>query len=157
MPLTPRHLRVAPCFGAGPWRLKPYHVNIDDRTIEPHLVDAAYAMLPQLLPEPDGGTPAAAFVVVHRGRQALYVNAYAWVWDNVIHMRSAAGAEPFLGCPDDDPAHLVVLEQRFIGCIWELPPLEHERSAWVRHVFGADAPDVGAYLADTFAPGPVGP
>jgi hypothetical protein len=154
---TPRHLLVPPPRFVDGWWVKPYHVNIDDRPIEDELVDAAYEFLPRLLPAPDDATPAVAFAVVHRGRKAMYLNAYAWVWDNVLHCRTAAAAEAFLGCPDDDPTHFVELTRPFIGCIWELPPLEHERAAWVRHVFGTDTADLPAYLADTMAPGPVGP
>jgi hypothetical protein len=40
--------------------------------------------------------------------------------------------------------------------VWELAPLEHERSAWVRHVLTPDEPDLDAYVADQAAPGPVG-
>jgi len=41
----------------------------------------------RVLPEPDG-TPAATFNVVHRGGDgAAYLNAYSWVWDNVLHMQ----------------------------------------------------------------------
>lgn len=43
-----------------------------------------------------------------------------------------------------------------IGCIWELPPLEHERSSWVRHVFAPEKPDLASYLADLFPEGKVG-
>ncbi len=35
-------------------------------------------------------------------------------------------------------------------------PLEHERSAWVRHILQPDEPDLAAYLADQRPPGPAG-
>lgn len=43
-----------------------------------------------------------------------------------------------------------------IGCVWELAPLEHERSAWVRPGLMPASPDLDGYLADEVADGPVG-
>ena len=43
-----------------------------------------------------------------------------------------------------------------VGCVWELGVLEHERTAWIRHVLAPDRPDLAGYLADTRAEGPVG-
>ena len=44
----------------------------------------------------------------------------------------------------------------WIGCVWELPPLLHERDAWVRHMLTPDAPDLDAYLADSLPEGTTG-
>ena len=78
------------------------------------------------------------------------------MWDNVVEYHAAAAGQPFLGCPDGDPTHFMILDRPWIGCIWELPPFGHERSAWVRHVFGADIADLDAYLADVLPDGPTG-
>jgi hypothetical protein len=137
-------------------KVKVYHLNVEDRPIEPHVVAAALGAMPKLLAAPDATTPAAAFAIVHRGRGgAAYALAYSWVWDNVIEAHTAAAGVPFLGCPDEDPTHFVPLTNQWIGCVWELGPFEHERSAWVQHMLSGDA-SVTAYLADTCAPGPVG-
>ncbi len=81
--------------------------------------------------------------------------AYSWVWDNVLEYHTAAAGVPFLGCPDEDPTHFIELERPWIGCVWELAPLEHERAAWVKHLLSG-APDLAAYLADTCRPQPAG-
>ena len=84
-------------------QLKRYHIATIDADIEDRVQRAAYAQLPALLPEPDGETPAASFVVLHRGAgPAAYLCAYSWVWGNVIEYRTAAAGVPFLGCPDQD-------------------------------------------------------
>ncbi len=95
---------------------------------------------------------------MHRsaGDGSAYVNAYSWVWDNVLHMRGAAAAQPALDCPDDDMTHFMVLDRRWIGCVWELAPLVHERDAWVRHMLAPDQPDLDAYLADYLPDGTTG-
>ena len=74
-------------------QLKRYHIATIDADIEDRVQRAAYAQLPALLPEPDGETPAASFVVLHRGAgPAAYLCAYSWVWGNVIEYRTAAAA-----------------------------------------------------------------
>lgn len=136
--------------------VKRYHVTTDPGGIEPEVAKAAYGVLPELLPEADG-TPAAAFAVVHRaGDGSAYVGAYSWVWDNVLYFRAAAAAQPAVGCPDDDMTHFVVLDRRWIGCVWELAPMAHERSAWARHMLVPDKPDLDAYLADYLPDGTTG-
>jgi hypothetical protein len=140
---------------SGGRTIKRYHLNVDDRAIEPAIVEAATAFLPRLLPAADG-TPPASFAILHRGRSAAYLVAYSWVWDNVIECRSAAAAEQALGCPDLDPTHFVELTRPWVGCVWELAPFEHERSAWVRHMLEAEPADLAAYLRDTFPDGPAG-
>jgi hypothetical protein len=157
MPFNEKLLTALPPIEVAGRSIKCYHVTPDPAGIEPEVARAAYAVLPELLPEPDG-TPPAAFVVVHRsaGDGSAYVNAYSWVWDNVLHMRGAAAAQPALDCPDDDMTHFMVLDRRWIGCVWELAPLVHERDAWVRHMLAPDQPDLDAYLADYLPDGTTG-
>ncbi|TVZ05531.1 hypothetical protein EAS64_13450 [Trebonia kvetii] len=81
---------------------------------------------------------------------------YNWVWDNVLHMRGAAAAEAALGCTDEDPTHFMPLDRPWIGCVWELPPIQHERDAWVRHMLMPDVADLAGYLGDTMPEGTTG-
>jgi len=149
-------LTVLPPIEVAGRHIKRYHVTADPDGIAPEVAEAAYAMLPKLLPEPDG-TPPATFVVLHRGGDdGAYLNAYSWVWDNVLHFRGAAAGQPVLGCPDRDPTHFVAPDLPWIGCVWELPPILHERDAWVRHLLAPQVPDLAAYLADTLPEGTTG-
>jgi hypothetical protein len=156
MAFKEKFLRSRPPVEVAGRTVKRYHVTPGPDGMEPEVEQAALAFLPALLPEPDG-TPSATFAVIHRGGDgAAYVNAYSWVWDNVIHLRSAAAAQPALDCPDDDPTHFIVLDRPWIGCVWELPPIAHERDAWVRHMLLPDKPDLEAYLADSMPDGLTG-
>ncbi|MEV3860896.1 hypothetical protein AB0J38_42130 [Streptomyces sp. NPDC050095] len=149
-------LTVAPPLEKAERRVKRYHVTDDPLGIAPDVAEAAYAILPKLLPEPDG-TPPGTFTVLHQGGDGgVYLNAYSWVWDNVLHFRGAAAAQPALGCPDGDPTHFVLPESPWIGCVWELPPILHERDAWVRHLLAPDSPDLDAYVHDTLPEGTTG-
>ncbi|MGW1066621.1 hypothetical protein ACWD4F_19165 [Streptomyces aureus] len=150
-----KFLTVPPPIEVAGRRIKRYHVTADPAGIEPEIVRAAYATLPRLLPEPDG-TPPATFVVLHRGDDSTYLCAYSWVWDNVLHFRAAAAGQPVLGCPDRDPAHFTVTQLPWIGCVWELPPILHERDAWVRHLLAPEVPDLDAYMTDSLPEGTTG-
>jgi hypothetical protein len=156
MPFAPRFLRTPGLVKIAGRHIKRYHVNIDDRDIEPAIVNAACEFLPRLLPPEADATPPATAMVLHRGRDAAYLLAYSWVWDNVIECHTAAAGSPFLGCPDRDVTHFVELTKPWIGCIWELPALAHERSAWVRHMLSAEPANFAAYLADSLPEGPIG-
>ncbi|WP_377272809.1 hypothetical protein [Peterkaempfera sp. SMS 1(5)a] len=156
MAFTEKRLLVLPPVTVAGRRIKRYHVTADPRGIDPGVAEAAYAILPELLPEPDG-TPPVTFTVLHRGGDdGAYLNAYSWVWDNALHFAGAAAGQPFLGCPDDDPSHFVRVTVPLIGCVWEVVPILHERDAWVRHVLAPDRPDPDAYLADSVAEGTTG-
>jgi len=138
-------------------KVKRYHIVPVSAEIEDGVQKAAYDMLPRLLPAPDGEAPPASFVVLHRGSDiGAYLCAYSWVWGNVIECRTAAAGVPFLCCPDEDPERFAELARPWIGCVWELPPLGHERSAWVRHVLAPDEPDLPGYLADLLPEGKTG-
>src|SRR5882762_6223350 len=100
-----RYLSTLPLVETPDRRLKSYHVNVADREIEAAIVESASAYLPKLLPAADDETPAAGWVILHRGQVSSYLVAYSWVWDNVVECRAAVAASAFLGCPDDDPTN----------------------------------------------------
>ena len=153
MTFNEKYLRAAGTVRVGGRQVKRYHISIEPE-IEVGIQKAAAEFLPRLLPSPDDETPPASFVIVHRGAgSAAYLNAYSWVWGNVIECRTAAAGVPFLGCPDEDPEHFAELARPWIGCVWELAPLGHERAAWIRHVLSPAFPDLEAYLADVLPDG----
>jgi hypothetical protein len=138
-------------------QVKRYHIDRPGHEIEPEVAKAAYDLLPALLPVPDATTPPASWSVLHRGGDTgAYLVLYSWVWDNVVETRSLTAGQPALGCPDDDPAHFVELAKPWIGCVWELAVLEHERAAWVRHVLSPATPDLDGYLSDLHPQAPIG-
>ena len=137
-------------------QLKRYDVHLPDVEIEDDVRDAAEAFVACLLAELDEETPPAGFTVLHRNAQGAFLDAYSWVWTNVIECRTSAACVPFVGCDDEDPTRFKVLSRPWIGCVWELAPFEHERSAWVRHILEPDMPDLAGYLADNLPDGLAG-
>ena len=153
MTFTEKYLRAPGTVAVGGRQVKRYHISIAPE-IEETVLKAAAEYLPGLLPSADDETPPASFVIVHRGAgNAAYLNAYSWVWGNVIECRTAAAGVPFLGCPDEDLGNFAELTRPWIGCVWELAPLGHERAAWIRHVLRPGRPDLAGYLADVLPDG----
>jgi hypothetical protein len=138
---------------SGRW-VKRYHISADGGTVADPIQDAAYDFLPRLLPKPDDQTPPAGWSVLFKSSDVpAYLIAYSWTWANVVECHAAAAGLPELGCPDDNPEHFMALDRRWIGCVWELAPLGHERSAWIRHVLACEVPDLTGYLADVLPEG----
>jgi hypothetical protein len=136
--------------------IKRYHLHGQEDRIEPEVEHAAHAFLAELLPEADDETPPAGFAVLHRNRQGAFLDAFSWVWENVIECRTSAAGVRELGCDDTDPTHFKPLSRPWIGCVWELAPFGHERSAWVRHILQPAEPNLDLYLADTYPDGMCG-
>jgi|SRR5450755_528125 hypothetical protein len=156
MAFNEKFLRAPGVMQVAGRQVKRYHISTLDSEIEDGICEAAYHLLPRLLPEPDGETPPAGWAVLHRGLGPAYLCAYSWVWGNVVECRMAAAGIPFLGCDDEDPENFKVLERHWVGCVWELAPFGHERSAWARHLLEPDEPQLAAYLADTLPEGKTG-
>jgi hypothetical protein len=158
MPFQPKNLSVLPPAEIAGRQVKRYEVTTPGLSIEAELRAAAEAFLPTLFPEfIDEETLPISFTVLHRSSAGMYLNAYSWVWTNVIYCRTASsGQQPFLGSTNSDLRVFTLINKPLIGCVWELPPLAHERSAWVQHMLDPAVPDLDAYLADTLPAGLVG-
>jgi hypothetical protein len=157
MTFSEKDLRACGVLGVADRWVKRYHVSAMGSQIAAGIEAAAYAFLPQLLPEPDGETPPGGWVILHKGAAIpAYLVAYSWTWGNVVECHAAVAGIPELGCDDEDPENFKVLDRPWMGCVWELAPFGHERTAWVRHVLRPEAPDLQGYLADMLADGTTG-
>jgi hypothetical protein len=157
MSFTERFARPGPPIEVDGWTVKPYQVAVTAEPIASGVVAAAWEFLPKLLPaslthpavaHEQAGSPRFAFAVLHQGTDALWLNLYTWVYQMILHCRAASS-------PSGDVA-FAELGEPLIGCVWELPVLVHERSAWVRHILTPDRPDLDGYLADGLPEGLVG-
>jgi hypothetical protein len=157
MSFQPKYVRALPPADRAGRHVKRYHITREpDGAIGADIVEAAYAAADKLLPAPDGEMPPASWIVLHEGRDAMYLCVYSWIWGNAVHARGAAAGEPYLGCPDKDLTSFVTVTEPLAGCVWELPTMAHERTAWVAHMLTPDVPDLRGYLADTLPDGPIG-
>ncbi|HEY7594588.1 MAG TPA: hypothetical protein VH969_15665 [Actinophytocola sp.] len=146
-----RHLRPGGVVTVSGWQVKQYRVTVREEPIGEPVLTAAEQFLPKLLPAAAAvdDTPQVAFSVLHKGVDALWLNLYSWVQEAILHCRAANASLAA-------PTSFSELTEPLIGCVWELPALAHERSAWVRHLLQPRRPDLDAYLADWLPEGPVG-
>jgi hypothetical protein len=114
MAFRDRHLTVLPPIELGGRQVKRYHVSVFESPIEDGIQAAAEALAPSLYPPADD-TPPASFMVLHRGSAAAYLLVYSWVWDNVLHCRTASAGNSFLGSRDGDLLDFHEIEQPWIG------------------------------------------
>jgi hypothetical protein len=157
MSFTERFCRPGPLIEVDGWTIKPYQVAVTSTPIAPAIVAAAWEFLPKLLPSSlthpavaheQADSPRFAFAVLHQGTDALWLNLYTWVYQMILHCRAASSPSAEVAFGE--------LSEPLIGCVWELPALVHERSAWVRHVLEPGNPDLDGYLADVLPEGLVG-
>lgn len=145
--MVPYRPRVTGPLGIRPlagWQVKIIGITAGrDLPGDPE-VEAACRIAEGWLPVP-ARSPArhgVAFMIVHRGEEALWVQLAWWELDMLHHrlFRAALGTVDLRRVPADGPA----------ACVWELLVIDHERRAWVAHVLQRpDDPDLNAYLADT--------
>lgn len=151
MGFSERYLRPGGVVTVADWQVKQYLVTVTPTPVPAATVAAAEAFLPKLLPSSaaSDATPRVAFSVLHKGMDAIWLNLYAWVYGEILHCKAANATFAV-------PTDFTPLTEPLIGCVWELPALVHERSAWVRHGLQPEKPAVAAYLADVLPEGPVG-
>ncbi|WP_285750377.1 hypothetical protein [Lentzea sp. NBRC 105346] len=128
--------------------MKRYELTLDGEELPPSLRAAADQMMETMVApfEPDG--PEGAFSVLHSGEDAVWLNVYMWCQEAIVRCVMASA-------PQDDPESFEPLKEPLIGCVWELPILEFERSSWVRNMLLIE-PSLGAYLRDRRPAGLVG-
>jgi hypothetical protein len=107
-------------------------------------VDAAARSVQRHLPQPvrTPTRPGVAFVIVHRGTEALWAILGWWELDILYHrlFRADLGSNALQPVPPDGPT----------ACVLELLAIDHERQSWVTHVLTRPAdPDLAGYLAST--------
>ena len=154
MTFSEKYIRSLGVIETADRQVKRYHISAMDGQIAEGIQDAAYDFLPSLLPKPDGETPPAGWVILHKGAAIpAYLVAYSWTWGNVVECRAAVAGIPELGCDDENPQNFKILDRPWMGCVWELAPLGHERASWIRHVLHPETPDLGRYLADVLPDG----
>jgi copper chaperone CopZ len=128
----------------GDWRMKRYAIAYRSEAARPALIQAAETVAADILPTPAISPTryGVGFLGIHDGRGANLVFVDWWEHENDLHHHV------FLS-PDTDPGALrPATPSDLVACVWDLSVIAHEREAWIRHVFAADAPDLDAYLRD---------
>lgn len=84
-----------------------------------------------------------AFAILHEGREGTFLVLCWWGGENMLYRRVWLRTA-FDGHFDD------ISDTQVVACVWELAVIEHERTAWLRHVLmQPQSPDTEAYLYDS--------
>lgn len=144
-PYRPRRTEPLGVLEVAGWSVKLTAITADDRLPDDGEVAAAVRAVERHLPQParTESRPGVAFVIVHRGAEALWVILGRWELDILYHRTFRAG----LGTTDLS----LVADEGPTACVWELLVIDHERRCWVAHMLARpDDPDRAGYLASTF-------
>lgn len=135
---------------AAQWQVKRYELTLDGEELSPVIRAAADTALEKTLASftPTSGSSAAAFSILHFGEDAVWLNAYMWCHETILQCATASA-------PTSSPEAFTPLAEPFIGCVWELPIVEFERSSWVRNMLMIE-PAPAAYLRDRRPAGLIG-
>jgi hypothetical protein len=144
VPYQPRRTQSLGIVERAGWAVKVIGITADGHLPDKTEVEAAVVSAQRLLPQParTEKRPGAAFLIVHRGTDALWA-IVGW-WELDILFQRLLVANPSTGTFErvapDGPA----------ACVWELLAIDHERRSWVAHVLERPAdPDIVGYLAAT--------
>ncbi|WP_113700960.1 hypothetical protein [Nonomuraea lactucae] len=136
IPYRPRTTRSLGLTRVRGWNVKVIGITAEGSLPDDFEVEGALRAAELELPGRDG----IAFVVVHRGTEALWANICWWQADILYHRlwRADLGTTDLRKVPSDGPT----------ACVWELLAIDHERRAWIRHVLARPHdPDFIGYLA----------
>lgn len=133
---------------AGQWPVKRYELTLDGEELSPAVRAAADGATEKMVAPYVPDRDSAAFSVLHFGEGRVWLNVYMWCHEAIVRCVMASA-------PKDNPESFEPLDEPLIGCVWELPVLEFERSSWVRNMLLIE-PSLNAYLRDRRPEGLVG-
>jgi hypothetical protein len=124
------------------WSVKLIGITADGDLPGDAELEAAVDVAEHELPRPARSPTrhATGFLIVHRGKEALWVLVCWWEIDIMFERlwRADLGTTDLRRVPPEGPT----------ACVWELLAIDHERRAWVEHVLRRPtAPDIDGYLA----------
>lgn len=105
------------------------------------LLRAAWKTVADILPDAmaaEDGSEGAAFSILHRGEQGIWLLMDWWAHGDILCQRLARADV-------DDDWFEPMGDRPLLACVWELEVIEEERKLWIAHMM-KDVPDRGAWL-----------
>ena len=157
-PFEKREVRFLGLHDVVGTRLKVYGLGVRGaESIGAEWVSAALAQAERYLNGPSlqghaGGVSwseleshGVGVLTIHPGREAVFLLLDLWVGENMLrHHVWASDKQNATGFESLSPTDVSM-------CVWEMAVLQHERSAWLRHVLTERGEgDITEYLHDVF-------
>lgn len=142
-PYTPRATRMACIHKCCGWTLKVYEVCFGSHSMPADQLAKTLDFVEKNVPWPSVSISGqnAGFVIVHRGRDAMWLIVHVWQSDILVQFAFQATLL--------EPVDFVRLRSDgMCGCVWELEVIKHERDAWVRCSMGSDDRAAETYWND---------
>lgn len=137
-PLEERPIRWIEIEGQRGWKLKLYAITLSGEGLAEPVMGAVDGALRSIERAPTTGS--AGFVMVHQGRDALWLLVALWKGDSLHHTVYRSG-------PRHAPEFLAVPPAARPRACGRSPVWSHERGAYLAHVLQPRPPRVGRYLA----------
>lgn len=140
----PRTVRFLELWESVGWRIKLYHIALDEEDVRGELVEAAKSMARGRLPTPAvaPGRFGVGFMAVHEGRGSNLVFLDWWSDENELRHHV------FISYPEAPTALVDVTSTSLWGCVWDVGLVAFERDAWIETALSAlGTPDLERYLA----------
>ncbi|MEM1327163.1 MAG: hypothetical protein AAGI23_14470 [Bacteroidota bacterium] len=130
----------------GDWHVKIYTISHQSSFAANKTLQEAIKQLPDWLKAVDDSCIWAlhrlGFLIVHEGEDGIWILLYWWMngemLGNYLYIANISAPTQIKASPY--PYGLV--------CVWELEVVQHERTAWVRHLLKEGEADVEGYLED---------
>ncbi|PWJ19120.1 hypothetical protein [Jannaschia seohaensis] len=122
--------------------IKMHWIDLQGQAAPPGaLLASAWACVAEVLPAAmaeEGGSEGAAFCVLHRGAEGVWLLMDWWAHGDILCQRLARADM------DADPFELLT-DRPLLACVWELEVIARERAAWIAHMMGP-VPNRSAWL-----------
>ncbi|MEM7735050.1 MAG: isochorismatase [Deinococcota bacterium] len=150
-PYAKRTMQFLMLHSAGPWRLKVYSIQHEDRpqltvaaALQDELVQAALERATTYL---QGISTTdhygVGFVILHQAREANFLLVDWWTEENTLaqalYMSQFTAPQQFE----------VVTSPALVGCVWEMQIQSFEKDAWIQYVLTNAQADTESYLTAT--------
>lgn len=156
-PYQKRKITFQRLVSKNDWTLKLYQITCNEtEIITPECEKAATAAAFDFIATPRSAHVAAGIdwsaidnyklgsLIIHKGADAVFALLDYWAGENmIVHQTWVA--------PINSPEKFDnISESGLCLCVWELAVVQHEREAWIKHIYNAEClPNINDFLADT--------
>lgn len=148
-PYKPRKIEFCQIVNVNSWQVKIYTFTFRKQFQANEVLENALSKLSEWLELSktlDFETYKIAFLMVHEGRDGVWVILNWWTGENMLRSVTFSASKAM-------PAEFVLTpKEGGMVCVWELEVVDFERKMWIEHILKkAETPDFARYLNETLS------